>query len=62
MQIGGNDAAGRPSDLERAWGAGFATEPHPIFANVAPWAGTVEPGWDVNFLVVKTRVAYFSLF
>jgi FkbM family methyltransferase len=35
--------------------------PHPVFANVRPWSGWAEPGWDVNFLGVRTRVAYFSV-
>jgi FkbM family methyltransferase len=37
------------------------TPPHPVFEPYAPWTGEVEAGWDVNFLGVRTRVAFFSL-
>jgi FkbM family methyltransferase len=36
--------------------------PHPVFDAFRPWVGRVEPGWDVNFLGVRTRVAFFSVF
>jgi FkbM family methyltransferase len=36
--------------------------PHPVFDFFHPWRGRVEPGWDVNFLGVRTRVAFFSLY
>jgi FkbM family methyltransferase len=38
------------------------TPPHPILGLFEPWEGWVEPGCDVNFLGVRTRVAFFSLF
>jgi FkbM family methyltransferase len=52
----------QPSELERAAGAGHSTRPDPVFAQFEPWQGTIEAGWDVNFLGVRTRVAYFSMF
>jgi FkbM family methyltransferase len=36
--------------------------PHPVLDSFRPWIGWVEPGWDVNFLGVRTRVAFFSLY
>jgi FkbM family methyltransferase len=36
--------------------------PHPVLAGFGPWEGWAEPGWDVNFLGVRTRVAFFSLY
>lgn len=36
--------------------------PHPVFDSFRPWVGWVEPGWDVNFLGVRTRVAFFSVY
>jgi FkbM family methyltransferase len=36
--------------------------PHPVFDSFRPWVGDVEAGWDVNFLGVRTRVAFFSLY
>jgi FkbM family methyltransferase len=36
--------------------------PHAVFESFRPWVGAVEPGWDVNFLGVRTRVAFFSLY
>jgi FkbM family methyltransferase len=36
--------------------------PHPVFESFRPWVAWVDPGWDVNFLGVRTRVAFFSLF
>lgn len=36
--------------------------PHPVFERFPAWNGWVEPGWDINFLGVKTRVAFFSLY
>jgi FkbM family methyltransferase len=38
------------------------TPPHRVFDSFRPWAGWVEPGWSVNFLGVRTRVAFFSLY
>jgi FkbM family methyltransferase len=38
------------------------TPPHPVFDSFRPWVGWVEPGWDVNFLGVRTRVAFFSVY
>jgi FkbM family methyltransferase len=45
----------------------FAVEPieappHPVLAAFGPWEGWAEPGWDVNFLGVRTRTAFFSLY
>ena len=37
------------------------TPPHAVFEPYDPWTGEVEAGWDVNFLGVRTRVAFFSL-
>jgi len=31
---------------------------HPVFARFVPWRGHVDPAWDVNFLGVRTRVAF----
>ena len=39
-----------------------ATPPHPVLDFFRPWRGWVEPGWDVNFLGVRTRVSFFSLY
>jgi FkbM family methyltransferase len=36
--------------------------PHPALEPYRPWEGWVEPGWDVNFLGVRTRVEFFSLY
>ena len=36
--------------------------PDPVFDSFRPWVGEVEAGWDVNFLGVRTRVAFFSLY
>lgn len=52
----------RPSDRDRAWGAGFSRQHHPALTRLEPWSGVAEAGWDVNFLGVKTKVSYFSLF
>lgn len=38
-----------------------AVPPHPVFEPYRPWAGDADAGWDVNFLGVRTRVAFFSL-
>ena len=38
------------------------TPPHTVFESFRPWVGDVEGGWDVNFLGVRTRVAFFSLY
>jgi FkbM family methyltransferase len=51
-----------PCELERALGAGLGKDHHPVFGAFMPWQGVVEPGWDVNFLGVRTRVEYFSMF
>jgi FkbM family methyltransferase len=50
------------AERARAFGAGFASEHHPALTRLEPWAGVAEPGWDANFLGVKTRVAYFSMY
>jgi FkbM family methyltransferase len=39
-----------------------AAPPHPVLESFGSWRGRVEPGWDVNFLGVRTRVAFFSLY
>lgn len=39
-----------------------AAPPHPIFDMFPPRKGWVDPGWAVDFLGVKTRVAFFSLY
>jgi FkbM family methyltransferase len=31
---------------------------HPVFARFVPWRGLVDPTWDVNFLGVRTRLAF----
>jgi FkbM family methyltransferase len=36
--------------------------PHSVLAGFGPWEGWADPGWDVNFLGVRTRVAFFSLY
>jgi len=36
--------------------------PHPVLEHFGEWNGWIDPGWDVNFLGVKTRVAFFSLY
>jgi FkbM family methyltransferase len=36
--------------------------PHPVFEQFPQWNGWADPGWAVNFLGVRTRVAFFSLF
>jgi FkbM family methyltransferase len=41
---------------------GSDAPPHPVFEAFPPWKGWADPGWDVNFLGVKTRVAFFSLY
>jgi FkbM family methyltransferase len=38
------------------------TPPHPVFDAFESWVGPVDPGWDVNFLGVRTRVSFFSVF
>jgi FkbM family methyltransferase len=38
------------------------TPPHRVFDSFRPWVGWIEPGWSVNFLGVRTRVAFFSLY
>jgi FkbM family methyltransferase len=53
--------AASDADLRRALGAGSEKEHHSALTRIEPWSGTVERGWDVNFLGVKTRVANFSL-
>jgi FkbM family methyltransferase len=35
---------------------------HPIFENFQTWGGWVDGGWDVNWLGVKTRGSYYSVF
>jgi len=35
---------------------------HPIFERFKRWEGHVEGGWDVNWLGVKTRSAYYDIF
>jgi hypothetical protein len=52
----------KPRELERALGAGLGKDHHPVFGAFMPWQGIAEPGWDVNFLGVRTRVDYFSMF
>jgi FkbM family methyltransferase len=37
-------------------------EPHPIFARLNYQTYWAKPGWDVNFLGVRTRVKFFSLY
>jgi FkbM family methyltransferase len=54
-------------DLDERQRRQFALEagdapPHPVLDSFGSWHGWVEPGWDVNFLGVRTRVAYFSLY
>jgi FkbM family methyltransferase len=54
-------------DLEKRHQRQFAVTsssapPHPVLEAFPPWKGWVDPGWDVNFLGVKTRVAFFSLY
>jgi hypothetical protein len=51
-----------PTEFERALGAGLAHEHHEAFRRFDPWQGHVPAGWDVNFLGVRTRVEYFSMF
>ena len=36
--------------------------PHPVFEGFGTWEGWVDPGWDMNFLGVWTRVSFFSLY
>jgi FkbM family methyltransferase len=36
--------------------------PHPVFAGLAYPIYDAPPGWDVNFLGVRTRVEFFSLY
>ncbi len=36
--------------------------PHPVFESFGTWEGWADPGWDVNFLGVRTRVSFFSLY
>jgi FkbM family methyltransferase len=36
--------------------------PHPVTQRFPVWNGWVDPGWDINFLGVRTRVAFFSLY
>ncbi len=52
----------KPTEFERAYGAGQSAEHHPVFSRFAPWKGRVAAGWDVNFLGVKTRTEFFSMF
>jgi FkbM family methyltransferase len=35
---------------------------HPVFASFRLWEGRVEGGWDVNWLGVVTRAAYYDLY
>src|SRR5262245_19881474 len=37
-------------------------EPHPIFDQLTYPTYGAQPGWDVNFLGVRTRVKFFSLY
>jgi FkbM family methyltransferase len=36
--------------------------PHPVFEGFGTWEGWADPGWDINFLGVRTRVSFFSLY
>jgi FkbM family methyltransferase len=36
--------------------------PHPVFKGLATWHGWADPGWEINFLGVRTRVSFFSLY
>jgi FkbM family methyltransferase len=53
MVFGGDDAR---------MGATTGTQQHPVMRHFSCWEGDVEPGWSVNFLGVRTRVAFFSMF
>src|SRR4051812_49041524 len=57
-------AAPVPDELipERLLGVGVPQPPHPVWASFTCWRGTAAPGWDVNVLGVKTRVAFFSMY
>jgi FkbM family methyltransferase len=49
-------------DPERLRGVAVPAPPHSIFDRFPCWEGDVDPGWDVNFLGIRTRVAFFSLY
>jgi FkbM family methyltransferase len=53
MVFGGDDAHARGP---------IQTEPHPVMHHFGCWEGDVDAGWSVNFLGVRTRVAFFSMF
>jgi FkbM family methyltransferase len=53
MVFGGDDAR---------MDATTGTQHHPVMRHFSCWEGDVEPGWSVNFLGVRTRVAFFSMF
>ena len=57
-------AASRLSGLqwERLRGVAVPTPPHPVFDHFLCWQGLVEPGWALNFLGVRTRVEFFSMY
>ncbi len=56
------DEADERIKRQRALDSPAGAEPHPVFAGLTYPTHDVPPGWDLNFLGVRTRVEFFSLY